>query len=178
MLTTKRLILRNVEKKDLEAVHALHSLPQTDRYNTLGIPENVDITRDILTGWIDDNKASARQNYFLTVELNSTQQFIGMIALKLNKPKYCSAEIWYKFHVEHWGKGYATEAVKALLDFGFHQLGLHRIEAGCAVDNAGSVRVLEKAGFLREGIKRQVLPLKSGWSDGYEYGILSDDPRP
>ena len=72
-------------------------------------------------------------------------------------------------------KGYATEALKEILRFGFDQLNLHRIEAGCAVENVASIKVLEKAGMQREGRKRQVLPLKSGWSDNFEYAILAAD---
>ena len=50
-------------------------------------------------------------------------------------------------------------------------------EAGTAVENIGSIRVLEKAGMTREGQKRKVLPLKKGWSDNYIYAILEDDKR-
>ena len=61
--------------------------------------------------------------------------------------------------------------------FGFEDLKLHRIEAGCAVDNIGSFTVLKKVGMLREAHTRQLLPLKSGWSDNYGYAILSTDER-
>ena len=50
-----------------------------------------------------------------------------------------------------------------------------RIEAGCAIDNIGSIKVLEKTGFIKEGTGRQVLPLLSGWSDNYEFAILEID---
>ena len=62
-----------------------------------------------------------------------------------------------------------------IIEFGFVDLTLHRIEAGCAANNIGSVRVLEKAGMKREGMRRKTLPLKSGWADNYLYGILEDD---
>ena len=62
-----------------------------------------------------------------------------------------------------------------MLQFSFEEIGLHRIEAGCAIDNIGSIKVLEKSGMHKEGCKRKVLPLKSGWSDTYEYAILKED---
>jgi RimJ/RimL family protein N-acetyltransferase len=57
------------------------------------------------------------------------------------------------------GKGYGTE-VNRVLDFGFNDLNLHRIKAGCAVENIASIKVLEKVGMIREGRGRQLLPLK------------------
>lgn len=62
-------------------------------------------------------------------------------------------------------------------DLGFETLQLHRIEAGCAVGNIGSMTVLEKVGMFREAHTRKLLPLKSGWSDNYRYAILSTDLR-
>lgn len=92
--------------------------------------------------------------------------------------KYKRAEVWFKIHKAFWNQGFASEASCAILAFSFDTLKLHRIEAGCAVDNIGSVKVLKKAGFIREGTGRKVLPLKSGWSDNFEYVILESDTRP
>ena len=64
-----------------------------------------------------------------------------------------------------------------MIDFGFKTLKLHRIEAGCAVDNIGSIKVLERSGMIREGRKRQVLPLTTGWSVNFIYSLLESDER-
>jgi RimJ/RimL family protein N-acetyltransferase len=64
-----------------------------------------------------------------------------------------------------------------MIDFGFDELNLHRLQAGCAVENVRSIKVLEKVGMIREGRGRQILPLKSGWSDNFEYSILETDKR-
>jgi len=64
-----------------------------------------------------------------------------------------------------------------VIKYGFDILQLHRIEAGCAVENIGSIKVLEKVGMTREGRGRKVLPLKSVWSDNFEYSILETDVR-
>ena len=68
-----------------------------------------------------------------------------------------------------------NRSLQKVLVFGFDDLKLHRIEAGCAVDNLGSIHTLEKVGMTREGRKRQVLSLEDGWSDNFEYAILSID---
>lgn len=174
-LYTQRLKLRLITDADLEFVHQLHSLPETDEFNTMGIPADIDETKGILDGWMQEYTAVPTQAYTFIIEVKETQKSIGLIAIRKGKPKYNIAEVWYKLHVAEWGKGYATEALKTLIDWGFSNLQLHRIEAGCAAENIGSVKVLEKAGMEREGTRRKTLPLKTGWADNYIYGILSED---
>ncbi len=175
MLNSTRLSLRFVLRSDLDSIHHLHSLPETNKYNTLGIPEHMDVTRQIVDQWIEDFNINPILSYTFVIELKEDKQFTGLIALNLSKPKYRSAEIWFKLLPEFWGKGYATEAVKEIIHFGFQDLNLHRIEAGCAVDNVASIKVLEKAGMILEGRTRKKLPLQSGWSDNFEYAILAED---
>ena len=100
---------------------------------------------------------------------------MGLIALNIGKANYKTAEVWYKIHVDHWKKGYTTEALTKLLGFGFKDLKLHRIEAGCAVENISSIRVLEKVGMTKEGMKRKKLPIRGEWKDNYFYAILEED---
>jgi [ribosomal protein S5]-alanine N-acetyltransferase len=176
-LTSQRLKLRLIQISDLQSIHNLHSIPETDEYNTLGIPKDIDETNCIIETWILDHEEREIQNYTFAVELNENSKFIGLIALKLGKKKYRNAEVWYKLRSDNWGNGFGTEALSVLISYGFDQLNLHRIEAGCAVDNAGSIKVLEKVGMTREGRKRKVLPLKNGWSDNFIYAILESDDR-
>ena len=172
---TGRLLLTLITEEDLHDIHTLHSEPETDRFNTLGIPGSIDDTKEIIGGWIAQHSAPDIRNFTFAIKLREDSAFIGLIALNLRVPKYSCGEVWYKLFKEHWNKGYATEALQEILSFSFSGLALHRIEAGCAVENTGSVRVLEKAGMTLEGRKRKVLPLKTGWSDTYEYGILAED---
>ena len=69
----------------------------------------------------------------------------------------------------------AYEALNKLLDFGFNDMRLHRIEAGCAVENIASSKVLEKVGMTKEGMKRKKLPIRGEWKDNYFYAILEED---
>ena len=109
--------------------------------------------------------------------MTDDKNFIGLIGLNLGKEHYKNAEIWFQLDYRFWNKGYATESLRKIIDFGFETLKLHRIEAGCAVNNVGSFRVLEKVGMLREAHTRKLLPLQSGWSDNYGYAILETDDR-
>jgi [ribosomal protein S5]-alanine N-acetyltransferase len=175
MINSIPLRLRYIRNDDLDSIHHLHSLPETNKFNTLGIPEHIDVTKHILDQWIEELNKIPIQCYTFIIERKETNQFTGVIALNLGKPNYRSAEIWFKLLPEFWGKGYATEAVKEIIHFGFQDLKLHRIEAGCAVDNIASIKVLEKAGMQQEGRTRKKLPLQSGWSDHFEYAILEED---
>ncbi len=174
ILTTRtRLLL--IELSDLDSIHKLHLLPETDEFNALGIPESLAETKAIIEPWIAENNRSNIKNYTLKIEDNLTCDFMGLFGLKLGNEKYKRGEVWFKIHVDYWNRGLATEVLAKMLDYGFDELNLHRIEAGCAVNNVGSIKVLEKVGMIQEGRGRQVLPLKSGWSDNFEYAILETD---
>jgi ribosomal-protein-alanine N-acetyltransferase len=86
-------------------------------------------------------------------------------------------------HIGYWvgeryaGRGFMVDAVKLLVRHAFDTLRLHRIEAACIPDNARSVRVLEKAGFRREGLLRSYLRINGEWHDHYLYALIADDPQ-
>ena len=176
-ILTERTRMKLIELSDLNSIHELHSLPETDEYNALGIPKNIEETKSIIKPWIQENLLSEIKNYTFAIEQKETGKFIGLFGLKLGSEKYKRAEVWYKIHFDFWNKGYATETLKSMINFGFNTLKLHRIQAGCAVGNIGSICVLEKSGMIKEGRGRQILPLKSGWSDNFEYSILETDER-
>ncbi|MFK8056300.1 MAG: GNAT family N-acetyltransferase [Saprospiraceae bacterium] len=176
-LSTERLRLRLIKLSDLNSIHALHSITAIDEFNTLGIPNSIQETTAIVENWIAESIDTEPTSFTFAIEQSTPNAFVGLIALKIGSSKFKNGEVWYKLHPNYWGKGYATESLSSVLDFGFNNRSLHRIEAGCAVDNIGSIKVLEKVGMTREGRKRLVLPLKTGWSDNFEYAILETDER-
>ena len=172
---TQRLLIASISLDYLNEVHRLHSRPEVDRFNTLGIPASTDVTKKIMLGWLEKQEADPATGYVFFIKLIDSNEFIGLAGLNIGKPNYSMGEIWYKLDPGHWNKGYASEVVAEILRMGFTKLKLHRIEAGCAVDNTASIRVLEKAGFTREGRKRSVLPVRGEWLDNYFYAILDTD---
>jgi ribosomal-protein-alanine N-acetyltransferase len=174
LLQTPRLKLRPVSETDTITVHALHSLPEVDEFNTMGIPENIDVTRDLVSGWRKSWEEEPKKKYVFCIT-GDADVFIGLIGINMGKPTYRNAEIWFKLHPMHWNKGYASEAVNAILHFCFKELKLHRVEAGCATANVASKRVLEKAGMKQEAHRRKLLPIRGEWKDNYEFAILEDD---
>jgi [ribosomal protein S5]-alanine N-acetyltransferase len=109
------------------------------------------------------------------LENRNNNHWMGLIGLQLRELKFRSAEIWFKILPANWGDGFATESLNRMLGFAFMELNLHRVEAGCAIENIASARVLEKAGMEREGIKRKILPIRGEWADAYSYAILEED---
>jgi len=176
-IITDRLILKEITWEDLEDIHRLHSVPEVDEFNTLGIPADLEETRDLMRKDIEPPGTEAQSKYTWRITIKHSQEFIGLAGMTLSNDKYRLGEIYYKFLPEYWGQGYATEVTKNLIVVGFDKLHLHKVEAGVASENERSIRVLEKAGMTREGLRRKILPIRGEWKDNYHYAIVEDDPR-
>ena len=85
------------------------------------------------------------------------------------------AELYYVLAQNYWGRGYMTEAVEAVLGFGFGVMHLNRIDGVCWVENTASARVLEKVGMQFEGILRQFIFVKGAFRDLRWYSILHNE---
>lgn len=105
-----------------------------------------------------------------------TNKLIGHISMySIKRLPFSSAFIGYSIDEMCVGKGIATEAVHLLVTYGMEFVGLHRIEAYVSPRNSGSIRVLEKAKFQREGLHRQLLFINGEWEDHFIYAVLEDD---
>ncbi|TCC99145.1 GNAT family N-acetyltransferase [Pedobacter hiemivivus] len=173
-LTTDRLIIRDLNEDDLDFIHVIHSHPEVQKYATLDIPESIDESKDYLRKYMEQQHHNPRKEYGFCVSLVN-QEPIGLIGLSNGLNKFKNAELWFKLHPKYWGKGYITEAAVLVLKFGFEKLLLHRIEAGVATENIASIRVLEKIGMQKEGMRRKILPIRGEWKDNFHYAVLEDD---
>ena len=89
-----------------------------------------------------------------------------------------TSSLGYWIGQPHAGRGHMTDAMQAVLRYGFDHLDLHRIEAACVTDNTASWRVLEKSGFRREGLARKCLRINGRWRDHVLLALLDSDSRP
>ena len=176
-LETNRMNLIEIEMKDMEDIHRLHSIPEVDEFNTLGIPEDLLSTKRLVEEMVKETKKSPQKSYSWKIMLKEKDIFIGMAGMNLSGDRFRIGEIYYKLVPKYWGKGYATEISKKLINIGFDHFNLHRIEAGVATENKNSIKVLKKSGMIFEGIRRKILPIRGAWKDNYEYAIIEDDPR-
>lgn len=176
ILESERLTLRAFKESDIHNIHEMLQKPESTVFNPSSYSNDKNETQKLINTWKSEAEAGEnRKKFTFLIETNRDHTFVGIIGIDIIKPHYKNAETWYKLSPEIWGKGYATEALEKIIQFGFEELKLHRIEAGCAVDNIASYKVMEKSGMIREAHRRKLLPLKSGWSDNYEYAILEED---
>jgi RimJ/RimL family protein N-acetyltransferase len=103
-------------------------------------------------------------------------EVVGGAGLRLQGPG--EADLGYVFRRDAWGRGFATQAARALIRYGFDMLRLHRIWATCDVENGASARVLAKAGMTQEGRLRGHLLRRGAWRDSLLFAILESDRRP
>ena len=176
-IESKRLILKEIGWDDLENIHELHSIPEVDEFNTLGLPKNIEETREVIRPIVEEPRSAKRHHISWKIVTKESLDFIGLAGMVLSADKYKGGEIYYKLLPVHWGHGYATEVSKALIKAGFDDFKLHIVSAGVATENIQSIRVLEKSRMTREGLRRKILPIRGEWVDNYQYAILEDDPR-
>ena len=172
---SRRLFLNEIKSSDLDSIHKLHSNHQVDLFNTLGVPSGIKTTEKLLQSWVAEQSNFPKTKMVFAITIVAQNDFIGLLGINMGKPGYNSAELWFKIDPACWNQGYATEAVHRTLKLCFEDLELHRVEAGCAVENIAAYRVLEKCGFLREAHCRKLLPIRGQWHDNYGYAILSSD---
>jgi RimJ/RimL family protein N-acetyltransferase len=153
-LTTDRLLLREWTTADFEDVHAYASDPEVVRHVSFG-PNSEAETTAFLEMAIAAVQRVPRIDFTLAIASRYDDRVIGGIGLALKSAT--SAELGYVFRRDAWGRGYATEAARALVEFGFRQAGLHRIFALCFPPNTAYARVMEKLGIQYEGTLREAI---------------------
>ena len=168
---TARLILRDFEPNDFDAIHGYASDPEVTRYMFYG-PRTVAETRGYLERMIASQREQPRLVWELGVLDVSTGRVVGACDLTLESPD--EADLGFIFSREVWGLGYATEAARAMVRAGFEQLGLSRIFSTCDVENHASARVLVKAGLRRESTLEKHKYVKDQWWTSFLYSVRRD----
>jgi len=171
IIRTERLVLREFEEADWEAVHSYGSDLEVVRYMDWG-PNTEEDTKKFIQRAIASQKEQPRRIYTLAIVLKPENKLIGGCGIYVSNSENREGWIGYCLNRSFWGQGYATETAKALLKFGFEQLNLHRIFATCDPANIASASVLEKTGMQREGHFRKHKWAKGKWRDSFLYAIL------
>ena len=173
VLETSRLRLRPLKMGDAQDMFRYASDPEVSRHVLWETHESLRDSRRVLRGALRQYRRGAPSSY--AVERRSDHRMIGTIGFMWVNLEHRSGEVGYSFARDCWGQGYATEALRAVLQFGFDTLRLHRIEAQHEVDNPASGRVMEKCGMQCEGVLRGRVFNKGHFSDVKLYAILREN---
>jgi [ribosomal protein S5]-alanine N-acetyltransferase len=169
VLETDRLVLRPWRLDDAPALQQLASAKQVaDGLVSLPHP----YPEGGAAEWIASTVADDRPRF--AIVRRDDGALVGSIGLAV-EPEHRRAEVGYFVGVEHWGRGYATEALLALLAYGFGELGLNRIFAHHFLRNPASGRVLEKAGMRCEGTRRRHTLKDGEFLDSAVYALLRSE---
>jgi len=174
ILTAPRLDIREYYENDFPEVHEYACDPETVKFMTWG-PNTPGETHQFIDLAITQQKKVPRVNYHFVIVLRKAARIIGGCGIHLRNSTLDSAGVGYCFNKKYWGQGYATEALGALLKFGFETLGIYQIKATCDTRNFASARVMEKNGMQQKKLFEKHLRQKGEWRDSYLYAILSSE---
>jgi RimJ/RimL family protein N-acetyltransferase len=174
ILQTARLELREILENDCAEVHEFGSDPMVARFMNWG-PNTEDDTHRFIQRSIGYQSEKPRMHYSLAIVVRDLSRLIGSCGVYLSNIENREGYIGYCLNRQFWGQGYATETARALLEFGFNKLNLHRIFATCDPANMVSAHVLEKIGLKYEGHFRENVYCKGEWHDELYYAILEKD---
>ena len=173
VLETPSLVLRPVRLSDAADIYAYAADPEVARYVLWDAHRSIRDTRSYIRYIRSLYRAGAPSSW--AIVLRETGCVIGTIGFMWASSENRSAEVGYSLSRRYWNRGFATEALSAVLSSAFHTLNFHRIEAQHDARNPASGRVMEKCGLRREGLLRSRLRNKGEFIDVVLYAILRRD---
>ncbi len=176
ILSTDRLVLRRIEISDAEKMYANWASDSSVTKFLTWLPhENVEATKKVITSWVEEYEK--KDFYQWVIILKDIGEPIGTISVVGKDESVNMLHIGYCIGSKWWRRGYASEALSAVIDFLFDEVGAERIESTHDVNNPSSGRVMEKCGMKYEGTLRRYARSNAGISDVKIYSILSGEKK-
>lgn len=175
VLTTERLILRAPTEADVDAITEACQDPEIARWTTVPSPyfrqDAEDFVRLVAEWWANGSQA--------VWGVHTEDALVGVVGLHhiVEHAAGGQAELGYWMAADARGRGHLAEAARAVIDWGFADLGLARLHWQAVVGNVPSARAARALGFRFEGTQRQALTSARGRDDGWVGGLLRDDDR-
>jgi ribosomal-protein-alanine N-acetyltransferase len=163
ILETKRLLLRELIADDTRIIYEIFSDPKVTRYYDVETFTRVEQAAKLIR-WCA-NRFKYQDGIRWGIVDRQTNRLMGTCGFHNWRKSHRKAEMGYELAEKYWGNGFAIEAITGIIEFGFIHLNFNRVEAWTMLQNKGSMAVLNKAGFSREGILRQY---------GYWHGRFQD----
>jgi ribosomal-protein-alanine N-acetyltransferase len=168
---THRLQLRQFVPGDLQDFFNLRANEEVNRYIDRPI-EKIERTEDILRKIILN--VESNQSIMWVIALKDDPKLIGTIGFWRIEPENHRAETGYNLMPQFWNKGLVSEAMQVVLDYGFDVMNLHSVVAHVNPNNAASIRLLEKFGFVREGYFRESYYFDGKFMDEAVYSLVGE----
>ena len=169
-IETERLLLQPLTTEFTDFVFQHFSNPAVTQYLLDEPPMTDYVQAEELVQFYSDS-ARRTHNRWVIVQKNDKQP-IGTCGYHKWDQRNFRAEIGYDLHPNFWGQAYMTEALKAVINTGFENMGLNRIEALVSVENNRSVRLLQRLGFRQDGVLREYYCFDTKFYDHYVFSLL------
>jgi RimJ/RimL family protein N-acetyltransferase len=173
-ITTERLILEDLNKKDLVHIQRIARDPGIMKYVLIWL-ENDEQVSTFLQHAIEETGLTDRMSYVLAARKKGSGEFAGLTFLEIDPELPSTGEVGVVLLPDYWANRYASEILLAYLEFGFGTLHLHRIFGKCDELNLPSARVMEHCGLTYEGTLREHVWLRDHWRSTRYYGILDSE---
>ena len=176
-LETERLILRDIEAGDeASIIEGLNNLNVTQFMLGVPFPYGEEHAKGLVKSSLAAQSVDPREDYNFRILIKPGTDISGGVRLSRVNREKGMATLGYWMAESHWGKGYASEAARKMLDFGFNDIGLKNIQAHVTADNVGSNKMLEKLGFELESVLKRHRKLASTGKvhDEHVYRLLKD----
>jgi ribosomal-protein-alanine N-acetyltransferase len=172
-LTTNRLLLRQIQLDDAEPLHAILADQQVMEFYGHEPHQSLRDTQELI-GQIKA-RYTRQEGIRWGITLHGEGRLLGSCSFHHLDPGFHRAETGYELERASWGKGIMTEAMSAILTYGFTEMGLHRVEAIIDIVNERSKALLLKLGFSYEGNLRQRYYFNGRFEDEYYFGLLKGE---
>jgi ribosomal-protein-alanine N-acetyltransferase len=175
-LHTQRLMLRPIDEADAPALLNIYADPEVMRYGSGRPWSSLQVSFD----YIERCRKEWESGCAIRLAMVDKREgkLLGTCGLFNVVPEWRRAELGFALARNSWGHRYGTEAARELLDFGFTEIGLNRVEAHVDPDNIASRRCVERLGFLREGLARERIIVGNRALNSLLYGLLRSDWEP
>lgn len=170
---TERLFLRRLSVKDAETLFKYWSDPEVTKYLNVNTFKNIEQSMNLIR--ILNSLYRMNEGIRWAIVIKGTNEVIGTCGYNSWVKKSSRGEIGYELGREYWGNGYATEALKEVIKYGFKTMKLNRIEAFTVPEAFSSINLLKKLGFKKEGMLREYGYWNRKYWDENIYSLLKRD---
>ena len=175
LIDTERLLLRQVDKTDVNEIFFLRSDEKIMKYLDKAPARDLDDAYKYIQMISDLEKNNLDVTWAITLKGNT--KLLGTICFWNIQKEHYRAELGYVLHPEYWRKGFMQEALTVVLKYGFNVMKLHSVEAHVNPNNIASIKLLEKNGFIREAYFKEDYFYDGKFLDTAVYSLLTSEHK-